>query len=94
MHENMEAQKGHAANWLQSQNENLGPSPVFFLWHVTSGLLTLYFPTPFYYRKSHLPRAQLGLLMDAVLEIWKSVSFLPLPISGISLKARPVSGIG
>lgn len=39
IHESMEVQIGHAAIWLQSQNQNLGPSPVFFLLYVTSGLL-------------------------------------------------------
>lgn len=44
MHVNTKAQEGHAALWFQSQNQNLGPSPVFFLLHVISGLLNTVLP--------------------------------------------------
>lgn len=90
----MEAQNGYTAIWLQSQNQNLGPSPVFFLLHVTLGLLNIVLPNPIFLQE--IPCAQGSAEILNRYCYVKSVSLChpPSAISGISLKASPKSGIG
>lgn len=67
IHENMEAPKGHTAIWLQRQNQNLGPSPGFFLMHITSGLLNIVLPSPILLQEILSAKGSAGFIVDAVM---------------------------